>query len=93
MEQFNPGTTYIIKMELGIMCLLVAALIGGILGLKWPLRSINGWIYEAKLGDKRRLLPPGDLGYPFIGHMWTFLRAFKSSNPDSFVNKFVARYL
>ncbi|KAL3348666.1 hypothetical protein AABB24_022034 [Solanum stoloniferum] len=64
--------------------------------MKWLLLSVNVWYYEkVKLsGDKklRLSLPPGDLGWPFIGTMWSFLRAFKSNNPDSFISSFVFRF-
>ncbi|GAB2260557.1 hypothetical protein Droror1_Dr00011412 [Drosera rotundifolia] len=57
------------------------------------LRRVNSWIYEVKLGEmKRSRLPPGDLGWPFVGNMWSFLRAFKSQNPDSFISSFISRY-
>lgn len=67
---------------------------GGVVvaGLKWLLRSVNWWLYEAKLGEKRYSLPPGDMGWPFIGVMWSFLRAFKSDDPDSFISSFVTRF-
>ena len=55
------------------------------------IKSVNSWVYEFKLGEKRQKLPPGDLGLPFIGNMWSFLRAFKSHNPDSFINAFITR--
>ncbi|KAI5647593.1 hypothetical protein M9H77_33598 [Catharanthus roseus] len=79
-------------MELGSICMVFMAIFGGFMALKWLLGSINRWRFEAKLGEKRFSLPPGDLGLPFIGNMWSFLRAFKSSNPDSFIAKFVSRY-
>lgn len=56
------------------------------------LKKANSWLYERKLGAKQYLLPPGDLGWPIIGNMWSFLRAFKSSDPDSFTDSFVTRY-
>ncbi|KAL9262514.1 Ent-kaurenoic acid oxidase 1-like protein [Drosera capensis] len=34
----------------------------------------------------------GDLGWPFMGNMVSFLIAFKSQNPDSFISSFVSRY-
>ncbi|VFR00088.1 unnamed protein product [Cuscuta campestris] len=57
-------------------------------------RRVNGWYYErAKLGkEKSSSLPPGDLGWPFIGNMWSFLSAFKSPHPDSFISSFLSRY-
>ncbi|KAG6582529.1 Ent-kaurenoic acid oxidase 1 [Cucurbita argyrosperma subsp. argyrosperma] len=60
--------------------------------LKWAAKSLNEWIYEAKLGDRRLALPPGDLGWPLIGNMLGFLRAFKSKNPETFIDGYVSRY-
>ncbi|KAL8542561.1 hypothetical protein ACS0TY_003437 [Phlomoides rotata] len=64
----------------------------GVLILKWVLRNANCWYYEGKLGDTRYQLPPGDMGWPFIGNMWSFLRAFKNSKPESFISTFVKRF-
>ncbi|XP_021755160.1 ent-kaurenoic acid oxidase 1-like isoform X2 [Chenopodium quinoa] len=67
-----------------------------IMGLLWVLnlvlRKVHGWVHESKLGNKRYSLPPGDFGLPIIGNMWAFLAAFKSSNPDSFLNSFFTRF-
>ncbi|CAO2835186.1 unnamed protein product [Amaranthus hypochondriacus] len=75
-------------MEMGFMILGVIILVMILMVIK----RVNNWVYEYKLGEKRHKLPPGDLGLPFIGNMWSFLRAFKSHNPDSFINSFVTRY-
>ncbi|KAA8515775.1 hypothetical protein F0562_018614 [Nyssa sinensis] len=72
--------------------MVFVVIFGGAVALNWLLSSLNSWLYETKLGDKRFSLPPGDLGWPFIGNMWSFLRAFKSSNPDSFISSFVTRF-
>ncbi|KAG2289184.1 hypothetical protein Bca52824_048788 [Brassica carinata] len=64
----------------------------GLFVLKWLLKRVNVWIYESKLGEKRHYLPPGDLGWPFIGNMLPFLRAFKTSDPDSFIRTYITRY-
>ncbi|XP_031275777.1 ent-kaurenoic acid oxidase 2 [Pistacia vera] len=64
----------------------------GLMSVKWVLKRANWWLYEKKLGEKQYSLPPGDLGWPLIGNMWSFLRAFKSSNPDSFMETYVNRY-
>ncbi|KAL6125670.1 hypothetical protein ACLB2K_073725 [Fragaria x ananassa] len=69
-----------------------SSFVGVLLALKWVLENVNWWLYETKLGEKQYSLPPGDLGLPFIGNMWSFLRAFKSGNPDSFINSFVSRF-
>ncbi|CAI9770398.1 unnamed protein product [Fraxinus pennsylvanica] len=65
----------------------------GLLGVIYVLRSVNWWYYERKLDENVKYkLPPGDFGWPFIGNMWSFLRAFKTSNPESFISYFVTRY-
>ncbi|XP_020582874.1 ent-kaurenoic acid oxidase-like [Phalaenopsis equestris] len=62
-------------------------------GLWRALLLVHQWFHERKLDDDlRRRLPPGNLGLPFIGNMWAFLRAFKSGAPDSFIDSFVQRY-
>ncbi|KAK4414344.1 Ent-kaurenoic acid oxidase 1 [Sesamum alatum] len=72
---------------------VLAGCLIGLLIVRWVLRRVNGWYYEVmRLGQKRYDLPPGDLGWPFIGNMVSFLRAFKSSDPDSFVSTFVNRF-
>ncbi|KAI3731963.1 hypothetical protein L1987_63157 [Smallanthus sonchifolius] len=71
----------------------VGILLGLVLILKWGLKSVNIWIYERHLGETtRQSLPPGDLGWPLIGNMLLFLRAFKSTDPDSFISSFVNRF-
>ncbi|KAF8412527.1 hypothetical protein HHK36_000495 [Tetracentron sinense] len=79
-------------MELGFLWFVFTALIGGFATLYGLLKRANGWFYESRLGEKRYTLPPGDLGWPLIGNMWSFLRAFKSTDPDSFISSFVHRY-
>ncbi|XP_039166843.1 beta-amyrin 11-oxidase [Eucalyptus grandis] len=56
------------------------------------LRKINEWLYVRKLGEKQYSLPPGDMGWPFLGKMLSFWRAFKFGDPDSFISSFVTRY-
>ncbi|XP_056174408.1 ent-kaurenoic acid oxidase 2-like [Syzygium oleosum] len=55
-------------------------------------RKINEWLYVRKLGQKQYSLPPGDMGWPFLGKMLSFLRAFKFRDPDSFISSFITRY-
>ncbi|KAF8380674.1 hypothetical protein HHK36_028164 [Tetracentron sinense] len=80
------------QMEMGFFWLVLAAMMGGFAALYGLLKKANGWFYESRLGDKQYSLPPGDLGWPLIGNMWSFLRAFKSTDPDSFISGFVHRY-
>ncbi|KAJ6801120.1 ent-kaurenoic acid oxidase-like isoform X1 [Iris pallida] len=70
---------------------ILVALAAGVVAL---LGGVNVWVYEHRgLGrERRRRLPPGDLGWPVMGNMWAFLRAFKSDDPDSFIGSFVKRY-
>ncbi|KAI4327253.1 hypothetical protein L6164_019737 [Bauhinia variegata] len=55
------------------------------------LRRVNEWYYVGRLGNTKYPLPPGDLGWPLLGNMITFLRAFKS-DPDSFIYSLVSRH-
>jgi len=80
-------------MGLGSIWVVLVVIFCGLGVGKWILKRVNWWLYEAKLGAKKDSLPPGDLGWPFIGNMWSFLIAFKSSDPDSFIRSFVNRYL
>ena len=90
---FFRNSSFIItsKMELGFISKTIINILGVILVIILMVRRINSWVYEYKLGEKRHNLPPGDLGLPYIGNMWSFLRAFKSTNPDSFINTFITR--
>ncbi|KAG9139533.1 hypothetical protein Leryth_019255 [Lithospermum erythrorhizon] len=82
-------------MDLKLNWNVLMVILGGFVTIKWVLKSINMWYYEKyKLGGDKKysLLPPGDMGWPLIGNMWSFLLAFKSSNPDSFISSFVTRF-
>lgn len=81
-----------LELELGWIGLVVLSIVGGAVGARWILKSVNWWVYETKLGEKQYYLPPGDLGWPYIGNMWAFLRAFKSKDPDSFISSFLSRF-
>ncbi|CAL5184208.1 unnamed protein product [Lathyrus oleraceus] len=79
-------------LEMGSMWVVLMAIGGALLVLRSILKNVNWWLYESKLGVKQYSLPPGDMGWPFIGNMWSFLRAFKSKDPDSFISSIVSRY-
>ncbi|KAM5554290.1 ent-kaurenoic acid oxidase 1-like [Rosa sericea] len=83
------------SMELGSMwmvLLCITSFVGVFLTLKWLLMNVNRWLYETPLGEKQYRLPPGDLGLPFIGNMWSFLKAYKSTKPETFIDSFVSRF-
>lgn len=46
---------------------------------------------EGKLGEKSEL-PPGSMGWPFIGETFDYLSPFKSSNGGPFLHKRLSRY-
>ncbi|KAM0894740.1 hypothetical protein ACQ4PT_024221 [Festuca glaucescens] len=55
-------------------------------------RKGQGWACTALLGASRRAkLTPGDMGWPLVGNMWAFLRAFKSGKPDDFIASYHRR--
>lgn len=70
---------------------MVAALAAVV--LDFGARTAHAWYWTASLGgERRRRLPPGDMGWPLVGGMWAFLRAFKSGKPDAFIDSFVRRF-
>ncbi|XP_078173208.1 ent-kaurenoic acid oxidase-like [Carex rostrata] len=59
----------------------------------WVARRVHQWVQEWGVdisGGVR--LPPGEMGFPLIGNMWAFLRAYKWGQPDSFMGSFIQRY-
>ncbi|XWS49597.1 hypothetical protein CRYUN_Cryun12cG0016800 [Craigia yunnanensis] len=56
------------------------------------LRKVNEWYYVSRLGEKKHSLPPGDMGWPILGNMWSFLKAFRSKDPETFINNLVKSY-
>ncbi|KAK4262478.1 hypothetical protein QN277_028033 [Acacia crassicarpa] len=51
------------------------------------LRRLNDWYYAAGKSH----LPPGDMGWPFLGAMPSFFSSFRS-NPDSFISRLISRH-
>ncbi|XP_057450445.1 beta-amyrin 11-oxidase-like [Lotus japonicus] len=58
------------------------------------LRRLNGWYYDydVKLTKKQLPLPPGDMGWPLIGNLISFIKDFSSGHPDSFINNLHLKY-
>ncbi|GJN01131.1 hypothetical protein PR202_ga18370 [Eleusine coracana subsp. coracana] len=70
-----------------------AVVMGAVVVLDGVVRWLHGWYREAALGGERRSqLPPGEMGWPVVGAMWSFLRAFKSGKPDSFIASYIRRF-
>lgn len=78
-------------MELDFLWLILAMFIATYVALFGVVKRVNEWYYVNRLGEKRHSLPPGDMGWPLIGNMWSFFKAFNSSNPDSFIYDLVNR--
>ncbi|KAL4271773.1 hypothetical protein GQ457_13G025040 [Hibiscus cannabinus] len=79
-------------MVLELLWSIVAVLAATYVILFGFLKKINEWYYVSMLGKKQHRLPPGDMGWPFIGNLWSFLRAFKSQDPDSFIHNLIKRH-
>ncbi|KAE9612575.1 putative beta-amyrin 11-oxidase [Lupinus albus] len=56
------------------------------------LRRVNGWYYDLKLGRKHYLLPKGDMGWPLVGNIVPFMKAFFYGNPNSFINNIISKH-
>ncbi|XP_058730754.1 beta-amyrin 11-oxidase-like [Vicia villosa] len=55
-------------------------------------RKLNGWYYHIKLRNKDYPLPPGDMGWPLIGNLLTFIQDFSYGQPDSFITNLKLKY-
>ncbi|XP_062073693.1 ent-kaurenoic acid oxidase 2-like [Humulus lupulus] len=79
-------------MELNFGFWVFSALIGGLVALILILKRANEWYHVSMVAGRQCSLPPGDMGWPLIGNMWSFLIAFKFGHPDSFISNFISRY-
>ncbi|KAM5573326.1 ent-kaurenoic acid oxidase 2-like [Rosa sericea] len=75
--------------ELGFWCLVFTASVGGFGVLALILKRANEWYLVSRSGES---LPPGDMGWPFIGNTLSFLYSLKYGHPDSFISNYVKRY-
>ncbi|XP_038696247.1 beta-amyrin 11-oxidase-like isoform X2 [Tripterygium wilfordii] len=82
---------YLKYLRMGVIFIL-----GGYVFVFWFLKRANElyYCYIQRLGFKQpRPLPPGDMGWPIIGNMFSFLKAFRDSDePHSFINNLAQRY-
>ncbi|KAJ4728736.1 Cytochrome P450 family ent-kaurenoic acid oxidase [Melia azedarach] len=79
-------------MGLEVLLSILAVLVGSYIVLFGFLKRVNEWYHVMKLGEKKKTLPPGDMGWPIFGNMFSFLRAFRSSDPDTFISNIVEKY-
>ncbi|KAL9447423.1 hypothetical protein AB3S75_014985 [Citrus x aurantiifolia] len=79
-------------MELDLLWLILSIAAGSYIIVYAFARRVNEWYHVSKLGEKRHFLPPGDMGWPLLGNMPSFLRAYRSDNPETFIDSIVERY-
>ncbi|MCD9646508.1 hypothetical protein HAX54_036394 [Datura stramonium] len=72
--------------------LFFTVLMIGIVALYGFLNKANEWFCVKKLDKIQWILPPGDLGWPFIGNMLSFIRSYKYGDPESFISSFTTRF-
>ncbi|KAI9086410.1 hypothetical protein K1719_031494 [Acacia pycnantha] len=77
-------------MEISDAVIVGGALVLGAYALVFGfLRRLNDWFYAAG----KRYLPPGDMGWPFLGSMPScFFSSFRS-NPNSFVSRLISQLI
>ncbi|XP_060211506.1 beta-amyrin 11-oxidase-like isoform X1 [Lycium barbarum] len=68
------------------------ALAVGILTLYSILKRANGWYYTIKFSSKKYHIPPGDMGWPYVGNTLFYFTSFISDYPDSFLSYFLTRF-
>ncbi|KAK7292248.1 hypothetical protein RIF29_08025 [Crotalaria pallida] len=78
-------------MGVEIECVWLGIVLGGLPMVGWVLWWWNEWWYavplKARGGGTNCKLPPGHMGFPFLGEMITFLWYFKFlRRPDDFIN-------
>ena len=76
-----------------LLWLILSVLLGGYVFVFGFLRRFNEWYYVRRLGKTQYPLPPGDMGWPYLGVLPTFLKAFKSDDPDSYIYSLVSKSL
>ncbi|KDO44740.1 hypothetical protein CISIN_1g011210mg [Citrus sinensis] len=74
------------------LILALAIFIGTYAFVFGVLRRVNEWYHCGKLGEMKHSLPPGDMGWPLVGNMLSHQKAFKSSEPQSFIYNLFERY-
>ncbi|KAB1224115.1 Beta-amyrin 11-oxidase [Morella rubra] len=79
-------------MELDFCRPIAAALLGGCVFMFWFLKRVNEWYYVGRLGEAACPLPPGDMGWPFIGNMLSLFKSLRSGEPNAYLYGLISRY-
>ncbi|XP_055836361.1 beta-amyrin 11-oxidase-like [Solanum dulcamara] len=75
-----------------ILAFFFTALPVGILTLYGILRRANGWYYSIKFCSMKYNIPPGDMGWPYVGNTLSYFKSSISGDPNSFLSYFVTRF-
>ncbi|KAM3753049.1 hypothetical protein ACB098_03G064600 [Castanea mollissima] len=79
-------------MELDFLWLIVSALLGCYVFIFWFLKRVNEWYYVGMVRKSTYRLPPGDMGWPFLGNMLPLFKSIRSADANSFIYNLVSRY-
>ena len=78
-------------MKLDFLWLIVSALLGCYVFIFWFLRRVNEWYYVGMVGKSTYRLPPGDMGWPFLGNMLPLFKSIRSADTNSFIYSLISR--
>ena len=78
-------------MKLDFLWLIVSALLGCYVFIFWFLRRVNEWYYVGMVGKSTYHLPPGDMGWPFLGNMLPLFKSIRSADTNSFIYGLISR--
>ena len=79
------------NMELDFLWMIVSALLGCYVFIFWFLRRVNEWYYVGMVGKSTYRLPPGDMGWPFLGNMLPLFKSIRSADTNSFIYSLISR--
>lgn len=80
-------------MELQWFWMFAATLLACYIFVSKVMRNLNGWYYDLIFKNKQYPLPPGDMGWPLIGNLWSFFKYFYSGRGEMFINNIIFKSL